>query len=92
MEVISRHVFLFYHEGRYFRKILIKIMKCMNVCSYFVFTWSHVFVCINFLFFLCRILVLDAGLIKEFDTPSNLLADSTGVFYSLAKDAGLVGR
>ncbi|XP_074870254.1 ATP-binding cassette sub-family C member 3 isoform X3 [Carettochelys insculpta] len=35
-----------------------------------------------------RILVLDKGTIAEFDTPSNLIA-SRGIFYSMAKDAGL---
>ncbi|GFO05509.1 canalicular multispecific organic anion transporter 1, partial [Plakobranchus ocellatus] len=37
-----------------------------------------------------RIMVLDAGLIKEFDSPANLLADSQSVFYSMAKEANLV--
>jgi ABC-type multidrug transport system fused ATPase/permease subunit len=37
----------------------------------------------------CRILVLDAGKIAEFDTPQNLLADKKSVFYGMAKDAGL---
>lgn len=40
------------------------------------------------LFFL-RILVLDAGVIKEFDTPTNLLKDTTSMFYGMTKDAGL---
>ena len=34
--------------------------------------------------------MLDQGRIKEYDTPSALLADSSSVFYGLAKDAGLV--
>lgn len=37
-----------------------------------------------------RIMVLDAGLIKEFDSPGNLLADNQSVFYSMAKEANLV--
>ncbi|XP_058021721.1 ATP-binding cassette sub-family C member 3 isoform X2 [Ahaetulla prasina] len=35
-----------------------------------------------------RILVLDRGRIAEFDSPSNLIA-SRGIFYGMAKDAGL---
>ncbi|KAM4662137.1 ATP-binding cassette sub-family C member 3 [Discoglossus pictus] len=35
-----------------------------------------------------RVLVLDKGQIAEFDTPTNLLA-SRGIFYGMAKDAGL---
>jgi ATP-binding cassette subfamily C (CFTR/MRP) protein 1 len=37
-----------------------------------------------------RVMVLDQGQIKEFDTPTNLLHDKTSVFYDMAKDAGLV--
>ena len=37
-----------------------------------------------------KILVLDAGKVKEFDSPENLLDDATSSFYSMAKDAGLV--
>ncbi|XP_072882595.1 ATP-binding cassette sub-family C member 3-like isoform X3 [Hemitrygon akajei] len=36
-----------------------------------------------------RVLVLDKGEIAEFDSPSNLIAQK-GIFYSMAKDAGLV--
>ncbi|KAM4692498.1 LOW QUALITY PROTEIN: ATP-binding cassette sub-family C member 3 [Rhinophrynus dorsalis] len=35
-----------------------------------------------------RVLVLDKGKIAEFDTPTNLIA-SKGIFYGMAKDAGL---
>ncbi|XP_053387089.1 multidrug resistance-associated protein 1-like [Mercenaria mercenaria] len=37
-----------------------------------------------------RVMVLDAGLIKEFDSPQTLLQDTNGVFYGMAKNAGLV--
>merc|ERR1719483_920576 len=37
-----------------------------------------------------RIMVLDQGAIKEFAPPQELLKDTSTVFYSMAKDAGLV--
>ncbi|KAF6207515.1 hypothetical protein GE061_015961, partial [Apolygus lucorum] len=36
------------------------------------------------------VLVLDKGLVVEFDSPSVLLKKKGSVFYSMAKDAGLV--
>jgi ATP-binding cassette subfamily C (CFTR/MRP) protein 1 len=38
-----------------------------------------------------RVLVLDRGEIREFDSPSNLLKNKQSIFYSMAKDAGLAG-
>ena len=37
-----------------------------------------------------RVLVLDQGTVREFDTPAKLLNDVTSVFYSLARESGLV--
>uniref|UniRef100_A0A8H8CHK1 Metal resistance protein YCF1 n=1 Tax=Psilocybe cubensis TaxID=181762 RepID=A0A8H8CHK1_PSICU len=37
-----------------------------------------------------RVLVMDAGKVSELDTPNNLLGNSSSIFYSLAKEAGLV--
>ncbi|XP_033725264.1 multidrug resistance-associated protein 1-like [Pecten maximus] len=37
-----------------------------------------------------RVMVLDKGLVVEFDRPENLLADKGTVFYGMAKDADLV--
>ena len=37
-----------------------------------------------------RIMVLDKGIIAEFDSPNSLLENSNSMFYSMAKDAGLV--
>ena len=37
-----------------------------------------------------RILVMDQGRIAEFDTPANLLKDKTGIFYSMAQNAGVI--
>ena len=42
-----------------------------------------------FLYFF-RVLVLDQGEIKEFDSPDVLMADKDSVFASMAKDAGLI--
>ena len=39
-----------------------------------------------------RVMVLDAGKIKEFDTPEVLLQDKKSVFHGMAKDAGLVSQ
>lgn len=37
-----------------------------------------------------RVLVLDQGEIKEFDSPAVLLKNNSSLFYGMAKDAGLV--
>merc|ERR1719259_1544985 len=39
-----------------------------------------------------RVLVLDQGYIKEFDTPENLMNDRGSQFYSMVKDAGLIDK
>ncbi|CAJ1081110.1 canalicular multispecific organic anion transporter 2 isoform X2 [Xyrichtys novacula] len=50
-----------------------------------VFTIAHR---LNTIMDYTRVLVLDKGQIAEFDTPANLIAQK-GIFYSMAKDAGL---
>ena len=37
-----------------------------------------------------RVIVMDAGRIKEFDSPPKLLKNKKSAFYGMAKDAGLV--
>lgn len=37
-----------------------------------------------------RVLVLDQGKIAEFDTPTNLLSQSSSIFHGMAKDAGII--
>ena len=37
-----------------------------------------------------RVMVLDAGKIAEFDSPQNLMKDTSSIFYGMAKNAGLV--
>ena len=37
-----------------------------------------------------KVIVLDGGQLKEFDTPDRLLASKTSLFYIMARDSGLV--
>ena len=37
-----------------------------------------------------RILVMDKGIVAEFDSPQALLANTNSLFHSMAKDAGII--
>ncbi len=37
-----------------------------------------------------KVLVLDAGTVKEFDVPQKLIQRRSSIFHSLAKDSGLI--
>lgn len=37
-----------------------------------------------------KVLVLEQGIVAEYDSPKNLLDDKNTVFYSMAKDAGIL--
>jgi ABC-type proline/glycine betaine transport system ATPase subunit len=39
---------------------------------------------------LCRVMVLDNGMIVEFDSPIKLLQNPSGMFYGMAKDARII--
>ena len=39
-----------------------------------------------------RILVMDKGMVAEFDSPKALLANTQSIFYAMAKDANLVNN
>ncbi|GAB6029961.1 hypothetical protein CHUAL_005656 [Chamberlinius hualienensis] len=39
-----------------------------------------------------KVIVLDHGIIKEFDSPENLLQQKDSIFYGMAKDAGIVNN
>lgn len=38
----------------------------------------------------CRVIVMSAGEVKEFDSPAALLKNSQSLFFAMAKDADLV--
>jgi ABC-type multidrug transport system fused ATPase/permease subunit len=42
------------------------------------------------LLFSSRVLVLDKGEVKEFESPQRLLGDQSSLFYAMAHDANLI--
>lgn len=64
--------------------------------DYQLVSFAHIGLIINIhLIIVCslllfRVLVLDQGKVVEFDSPEALLQKRTSIFYSMAKDAGLV--
>ena len=70
---------------------MITIARMLN-CEYPTPAFSHLVLDrLNTILDCDRILVLANGSVEEWDTPSNLLADSKSIFLSLATAAGLVG-
>lgn len=71
--------------------------KILTVYKYYWLGKHILIICLlkiieSICFFFCnfRVIVLDKGLLVEFDTPENLLTSKSSIFYGMAKDAGLV--
>ena len=72
---------------RYYRKLVLfqaTIRKKFSDCT--VLTIAHR---LNTIMDSSRVMVLDAGQVREFDTPGSLLRNKKTIFYGMAKDAGL---
>lgn len=39
-----------------------------------------------------RVIVLDQGIIAEYDTPAALLSNKNSIFYGMARNAGIVSN
>ncbi len=39
-----------------------------------------------------RVVVMDKGMVVEFDSPNSLLSDTNSIFYSMSKEANLVSH
>jgi ABC-type multidrug transport system fused ATPase/permease subunit len=39
-----------------------------------------------------RVVVMDKGMVAEFDSPNSLLSDTNSIFYSISKEANLVSH
>lgn len=76
----------FKHKNQLWLIFNTTLLLCENIIYALVpvKTWIRV----NQSFLSYRVLVLDKGQIAEFDTPTNLIAQK-GIFYGMAKDAGL---
>lgn len=66
------------------RLIQESIRECFGHCT--ILTIAHR---LNTILDYDKILVMDGGEVKEFDSPRNLLSDSESLFSSLAKNAGI---
>ena len=64
--------------------IVCSVRMCLD---YYTYIYTYMIV-LSVCAVLCRIMVLRDGQIVEFDAPNQLLA-MKGVFYDMAKDAGL---
>ena len=58
--------------------------------SYFIYSLN--ILCLPYAtpYFFYRVLVLDQGEIREFDSPANLLDDTDSIFWGMARDAKIV--
>ena len=72
---------------RLLTNIIYVSVKTLTCQSRFDMWWFHLIYVYCSLF--SRVMVLQGGKIVEIDSPQNLLADKSSLFYGLAKDAGL---
>lgn len=70
----------------------LQIMAAVSVCTHVSMFTGFLDLLVTFFFFISlfyRVLVLERGEVVECGTPDQLLQEK-GIFYSMAKDSGLV--
>ena len=80
---------MIYHHNKLFI-VFIKLYYYFKYMESIHLYISSLWVLLQRSFYLLRVMVLDAGVLKEFDSPTNLLKNPHSVFYSMAQDANLV--